>query len=206
MKYIGKRIVSNHQIGVIEFASVDIRAVFTNPDESANDLVFQLLVQKLAKVFEDTFSESEVSDLDDIESYADQPIYFKLSNGRMITIGSVDAGFLAKLRRLSAGDKIRLMDISLSELISYQENLIKDESAKALFYFSQKWIERMDGGVWDFADPDTNEDIFHLRLTKSQIISKIKKNKLTPQQLQTIIEWFESGRDVKSADEENPLP
>lgn len=206
MKYIGKRIVSNHQIGVIEFASVDIRAVFTNPDESANDLVFQLLVQKLAKVFEDTFSESEVSDLDDIESYAEQPIYFKLSTGRVITIGSVDAGFLTNLRRLSAGDKIRLMDISLSELISHQEELIKAEAEKALRYFSQKWIERMDGGVWDFNDPDTNEDTFHLRLTKSQIISKIKKKKLTPQQLQTIIEWFESGRDVKNADEENPLP
>ena len=51
MKYIGKRIVSNHQIGVIEFASVDIRAVFTNPDESANDLVFQLLVQKIFEHF-----------------------------------------------------------------------------------------------------------------------------------------------------------
>lgn len=70
---------------------------------------------------------------------------YTLPNGKKITIGKSDLDFFGKLIRLPAQTKIEMMELSVSEMEQYINNLRKSKSKLLIDVLSQKWLWRETG-------------------------------------------------------------
>jgi hypothetical protein len=123
-------------------------------------------------------------------------LYFKLPNGKTIHIGKYDLDFFLKLRKLPAETKIEMMLLTEAELETHLKNKRKSVRDELITLFSQNWHWRETGDPYDFEDLDTNENVFGLRKTKTEILKDLKKNKLTILMMYVMIDWFKSDREV----------
>jgi hypothetical protein len=118
-------------------------------------------------------------------------IPFTMPDGRVHRFEEVDANFIEMLQEtLPTMDKICLMNISIENL---DEFLIDENKrlAKILIpLFKTKWVDRACGDDFIFDDADINEELFGVKLTDKQILSKMKRGTFKIQELQTINNWF----------------
>ena len=124
-------------------------------------------------------------------------IPFKMPDGRVHRFEEVDADFIETLQeKLPTMDKLCLMNISVSDL---EEFLLKENkrlSEILISLFRAKWVDRACGDNFFFDDDYNNEDLFGIKLTDKQILSKLKRGTFKIQELQRMNDWFSNQDEI----------
>ena len=116
-------------------------------------------------------------------------------HNRAISIASVDVPFFEDLNNLPDIIKIKLFNISYESMQVAIDRYWKEAHETLAEYFKDEWLD-----VYN-ADPvilnaEYNESVFGLKLTSAQLLRNVKTKKITMEQCNKIIEYFQSGKEV----------
>lgn len=115
---------------------------------------------------------------------------------KSITISSIDLPFLEKVRTLPVQTKLEMMGITVEDLQQEITRVNSDLREKAAELLQKRWRWRMTGELADLSDPSLNEEFFGLKLSKTDLLKKIKRKMFSTAELKTITGFFENKSEV----------
>lgn len=117
--------------------------------------------------------------------------YYQMHDGTKITIGANSVDFFERLQAMPFAYLKRLFCFDELMLEKYLESNREENNKKLKELFNSKWVCRVFGDRYRFGDADLNETLFGLRLTKTQIFSRLKSNTIQRAKVLELIDWFE---------------
>jgi len=123
-------------------------------------------------------------------------IYKTMFDGTKYKIGTNVQDFYFKLINLPISHRCQLLNLNIKDLENFIVEHRTNYNEKALSEFKKVWLWKLDSEVYDFSDTDTNNEFFGLELTKKQIVSKLKRNTLSTDEVFRILEFFKDNNDV----------
>ena len=143
--------------------------------------------------------ESDVIETRQIDSIKSEPFYFFLPDGKKKYIGAQDQDFFFQLRDLPYETKIKLMRLSTEQMLNYI-NAEKSERKNVLTdLLNKKWYWRSDGEPCKIG----NDYIEGIPYDQIQIKRKLKADKFTLEEINTIIDWlYGDNAEVYTKDSE----